>query len=75
MNDDDDLKTNAAEIIKAARQGHDAKILDVAEGAVDLFVPMLVLPDGYGGLVAHSVKDEIDKYRERPERREGTARL
>lgn len=36
---------------------------------------VLVLPDGHGGLKAHSVKPFLDPYRDKPERRNGTAKL
>ncbi len=36
---------------------------------------VLVLPDGHGGLKAHPVKPFLDPYRDKPERRQGTARL
>lgn len=64
-------------IIRAARQGHDEiKILDVAEGTeLPFVVPMVAAPTDGGGIAIVSVKGEIDKYRERPERRQGTAKL
>jgi hypothetical protein len=63
-----------AEIIKAARQGHDTKIVDVGE-MLGIVAPVLLGPDEGGGMSYDSLKEEIDKWRDRPERYEGTARL
>ncbi len=62
------------QVIDAARQGHDAALIDAGE-LVGVKAPMLVLPDVGGKLAAVSLKGEIDKYRDRPERRAGTAKL
>lgn len=63
----------AADIIKAAREGQEAKILTVEHGGV--IVPFLFRPLGGGSFAVESIKGHIDQYRDKPERRAGTAVL
>ena len=63
-------------VIEAARGVREATVIDVASGVEGVGpVPMLIVPLPGGGLDVLSVKDEIDAYRDRPERRTGTARF
>ncbi len=62
-------------IIRAARQGHEVKIIDVNEAVDGPFAPLAVVPKGDGGFELQSIKPTLDLYREQPERRKGTAVL
>jgi hypothetical protein len=67
---------NFESIIKAARQGHEPVIIDVAENTpLDVMAPVAFVPTDGGGFALANVKPFIDAYRERPERRTGTAKL
>jgi uncharacterized protein YfdQ (DUF2303 family) len=64
----------ATAIADIARKSLEAQKITVAD-QVGLTAEVLILPDGRGGLAAHSIKKFVDEYADAPDRREGTARL
>lgn len=71
-----EFNSDLAAVIEAARGVREPNVIDVGTfiRGVDS-VPMLAVPIAGGGIEILSVKEEIDAYRDRPERRVGTAKL
>lgn len=67
------MDRGAIEAMLAAVRAIDACTIDVGPDGLD--VPMLVRPTGGGAVSVESVRAEVDRWRERPERRSGTAVL
>lgn len=68
-----DHATEAGVVADVLRNTFEPTKVDVALDGIETQV--LVLPDGLGGLKAHSIKPFIDENRSAPERRTGTAKL
>ncbi|AUX33190.1 MULTISPECIES: DUF2303 family protein [Sorangium] len=67
-------KSDAEAVIELAQKSARAPERMTFED-IDVTAEVLVLPDTNGSYVIRSIKPFLDEYRERPERRRGTARL
>ncbi len=71
----DELPTEADAVANIVRAHIRPEILKIAGQEGQTETEILILPDANGGLRPHSVKNFLDEYRDKPERRKGVANL